>query len=195
MTADHWAYDHRDEKQREAEGYVWSDDPAHYIPLCAVDHRAFDRAFRRGTAIAPLKATAARRLTEAQKAWYSEQCAQQSLIDDKVNAAASRERSEKRDAQRAAEREKLDRQSDRAARPIDSLAGFFPLVAVLGGDSHRITGVDAYGLYEGWCRAECITRILGRTQFYAALVAIPGITRKRTTKGVEFLGLRRTADL
>jgi hypothetical protein len=194
VTADHWAYDHSDDNQRIADGYVWSDIPAHYIPLCAIDHRAFDRAFRRGAAIAPLKAIAAQRLTSEQKSFYAERCARQALIDDRVNAIASHERFAKRDARRATEREKLNRQSEREVKRIDSLTGFFPLVAVLGDNSHRMTGVDAYSLYEGWCHTEEITRTLGRNELYAALGKMPGIKRMRTSKGVVFVGIRPTVD-
>jgi hypothetical protein len=134
------------------------------------------------------------RLAAESKTFRTEQRARQSLMDDKVNASASHARFAKRDARRAAEREKLNRQSERAARPIDSLVGFFPLIAVLGDSSHRMTGADAFTFYSEWCCAEGITRRLGRTQFYAALATMPGITRKRTSKGVVFVGIRPTVD-
>lgn len=196
-----WSYNHRDENQCEAEGYVWSDDPAHYLPMCHRDHRSFDGAYRSigladlEAAIAPLKAAAAQRLTAEQKLWHFEESARQSLIADRAKAFESHERFAKIDAMRAEKRAELERRWERAAKPADSLVGYLPMKVVLGNKSHRMTGVEAYGLYEDWCRAEHSTRILGRTQFYAALDATPGITRKRTTKGVEFLGLRSTLEL
>lgn len=45
--AAHWAYDHADPEELTApEGWPFSLDPAHYMPLCASCHRAFDAAGR-----------------------------------------------------------------------------------------------------------------------------------------------------
>ncbi|MFZ3595447.1 hypothetical protein [Streptomyces sp. BH104] len=41
-----WAYDHMDPCETFRDGYLWSDNTAHYFPLCQKHHRAYDRAFR-----------------------------------------------------------------------------------------------------------------------------------------------------
>lgn len=200
-AAVHWAYDWADPNQNEAEGYVWSDDPSHYMPLCGTDHALFDRARIRvglaglDAAISPLRAEAAKRLTDEQKAFHAEQCERQSLINDTVNAITSREKFARIAERRAEERAKNERDWARAIEPLDTLCGYFPVMVVLGGESHRMTGVDAYALYEDWCQTEGFARTLGRKQLYAALEAIPYVTRKRTSKGVEFVGIRPTAEL
>ncbi|MFI0964103.1 hypothetical protein ACH4S8_22210 [Streptomyces sp. NPDC021080] len=200
-AANHWAYDWADPNQHEVEDYVWSSDPLHYIPLCARDHALFDRARIRvglaglDAAIAPLKAEAARRLTEEQKAWHAGQCERQSLINDTANAIASRAKFAKIDARRDEERAKQKREWSRAITPLDTLCGYFPVMAVLGDESHRMTGADAYALYEEWSEAESFTRRLTRSQFYAALGSIPYVTRKRTRNGTEFIGIRPTTGL
>lgn len=65
-----WAYDHADPNEIYRDGYLWSENTAHYIPLCRRDHRAFDRAFRKyGKEHLPAVIAA---LTEAGEARYPE---------------------------------------------------------------------------------------------------------------------------
>lgn len=46
IFAAEWAYDHQDPREIFCDGYLWSVNTAHYMPLCKRDHRAYDRAFR-----------------------------------------------------------------------------------------------------------------------------------------------------
>ena len=73
----------------------------------------------------------------------------------------------------------------------DALAGFLPGVLEPAEDSHQINGSEAFTTYLEWCEAENLPNKerWTRKTFYDALEE-RGIGRKKTKKGITFVGLR-----
>ncbi|MFC9285342.1 hypothetical protein [Streptomyces sp. NPDC057052] len=203
--ADEWAYDHADEKQQGSAGFQWSENPDHYIPLCIVDHRAFDSAYRRfgqdglEAAIAPLREVAGKRYDDDQKAFIAEQCVKQAILNERVLRAQIEERVaqlKQEHARLCAELEMRQRRTDSIKlKSHDSLSGFFPGFFVLGGLSDSFLGNDLFDFYSEWCEELC-SRLdiapfvpLRRPSFYRALEE-RGAMRKKTAKGIVIYGIK-----
>ncbi|MEV0139350.1 hypothetical protein [Streptomyces globisporus] len=203
--ADEWAYDHSDENQKGSAGSEWSENPDHYIPLCIVDHRAFDSAYRRfgrdslEAAIAPLREIAARRYDDGQKDFIAEQCVKQAILNERVLRAQIEERVaqlEQECARLCTELEIRQRRTDTIQwKSHDSLSSFFPGLFVLGGPADSFLGNDLFDLYSEWCEELC-NRLdiapfvpLRRPSFYRALEE-RGAMRKKTAKGVVIYGIK-----
>ncbi|WP_314250628.1 hypothetical protein [Streptomyces sp. DSM 40907] len=196
-----WAYDWRDPKQREEDGYVWSENTAHYIPLCRIDHRTFDAAYRRvglsglAAEVARLKPLAWDRETDEKRAAQSRLRSALFDVHEMAYNAKLDEQLAKDEIRQARIRAKIAANNAREAVKLLKLhghmEGFFPGVLVEADITARVLGAAAFKLYEEWCTAQEIppTIRMRRNSFYRAMESRGALSHK-TTKGIALFGVQ-----
>ncbi|MFI5567280.1 hypothetical protein ACIA6T_07920 [Streptomyces sp. NPDC051740] len=199
-TATDWAYNWRDSKQREADGRVWSESTAYYIPLCRTDHKLFDAAYRRvGLAgldaeVERLKPLAWARLTDERREVEAQQRTRQFEINEAVIAANEERVFARHETRQAKLREeaaaRAKREAERAMTQESTLHGFFPGILVPADESARLLADEAFRAYAAWCEREAFPARfrMGRSTFYRVL-AEHGVERRKTSEGVTFFGI------
>ncbi|MGW0547296.1 hypothetical protein [Streptomyces altiplanensis] len=195
-----WAYDWNDPRQREEDGYVWSENTAHYIPLCRRDHRTFDATYRRvglsglAAEVSRLKQLAWERETDEKRAVQARLRAAMFDVHEMARNAQVDEQLAQADIRQARIRAKIAAKSAREAVKLLKLhghmEGFFPGVLSEAGITSRVLGSVAFKAYEEWCAGQNIPAPvrMRRNSFYRAMESRGALSQK-TSKGITLFGV------